>query len=74
MFVHKENADLFVHKENADLFVHKENADLFVHKENADLLIMRPVLFFALSERVLVVLRDGRTLIGYLRSLDQFGE
>ena len=25
-------------------------------------------------ERVLVVLRDGRTLIGYLRSVDQFGK
>ena len=25
-------------------------------------------------ERLLVVLRDGRTLIGYLRSVDQFGE
>ena len=24
-------------------------------------------------ERVLVVLRDGRTLIGFLRSVDQFG-
>lgn len=26
------------------------------------------------SERLLVVLRDGRTLIGFLRSVDQFGE
>ncbi len=25
-------------------------------------------------ERVLVVLRDGRTLIGFLRSVDQFGK
>jgi len=25
-------------------------------------------------ERLLVVLRDGKTLIGYLRSVDQFGE
>ena len=25
-----------------------------------------------LSEKVIVVLRDGRTLIGYLRSVDQF--
>ena len=28
----------------------------------------------AISERVLVVLRDGRTLIGFLRSVDQFGK
>ena len=26
------------------------------------------------SERLLVVLRDGRTLIGFLRSVDQFGK
>ena len=26
------------------------------------------------AERLLVVLRDGRTLIGFLRSVDQFGE
>lgn len=26
-----------------------------------------------ITERLLVVLRDGRTLIGYLRSVDQFG-
>ena len=25
-------------------------------------------------EKLLVVLRDGRTLIGYLRSIDQFGK
>ena len=25
-------------------------------------------------EKLLVVLRDGRTLIGFLRSIDQFGE
>lgn len=27
-----------------------------------------------LPERLMVVLRDGRTLIGYLRSIDQFGK
>lgn len=26
------------------------------------------------AERLLVMLRDGKTLIGYLRSVDQFGE
>ena len=26
-----------------------------------------------LDKRLLVVLRDGKTLIGYLRTLDQFG-
>jgi len=26
------------------------------------------------SEKLLVVLRDGRTLIGFLRSIDQFGK
>lgn len=29
---------------------------------------------FTTTERLLVVLRDGRTMIGYLRSVDQFGE
>lgn len=29
--------------------------------------------FKLLSEKLIVVLRDGRTLIGYLRSIDQFG-
>ena len=26
------------------------------------------------TERMLIVLRDGRTLIGFLRSVDQFGQ
>ena len=33
------------------------------------------LLFFNLfSEKLVVVLRDGKTLIGYLRSIDQFGK
>ena len=38
---------------------------------------MRQTSFFyhlSLTEKLMVVLRDGRTLIGYLRSIDQFGE
>lgn len=31
----------------------------------------RYILFFV-SEKLMVLLRDGRTLIGYLRSVDQF--
>lgn len=26
-----------------------------------------------ISEKLMIVLRDGRTLIGYLRTVDQFG-
>ena len=31
-------------------------------------------LFSRVSEKLLVVLRDGRTLIGFLRAIDQFGK
>lgn len=27
-----------------------------------------------ISEKLMIVLRDGRTLIGYLRTIDQFGK
>jgi len=37
-------------------------------------LITRLIEFFVFAEKLLVVLRDGRTLIGYLRSIDQFGK
>lgn len=30
--------------------------------------------FLSIAEKLLVVLRDGRTLIGYLRTIDQFGK
>lgn len=30
-------------------------------------------IYVSFPEKLLVVLRDGRTLIGYLRSIDQFG-
>lgn len=36
-------------------------------------LITAYVCWFGPSEKHLVLLRDGRTLIGYLRSIDQFG-
>lgn len=29
--------------------------------------------FSKFAEKLMVLLRDGRTLIGYLRSIDQFG-
>lgn len=32
------------------------------------------IIMLQFVERLLVVLRDGRTMIGYLRSVDQFGE
>ena len=32
------------------------------------------VIFCLLVERMMVVLRDGRTLVGWLRSIDQFGK
>ena len=40
-----------------------------------ELVVWRSLPFWCtLAERLLVVLRDGRTMIGYLRSVDQFGE
>ncbi len=37
-------------------------------------LYMNIIIYQYCTERILVVLRDGKTLIGYLRSVDQFGK
>lgn len=39
----------------------------FVNNTNAELSY-----YFVVTEKLMVLLRDGRTLIGYLRSVDQF--
>ena len=42
---------------------------------NLEDIMLSTVFFFSfITEKLLVVLRDGRTLIGILRSIDQFGK
>lgn len=41
-------------------------------KLTESILKVENIIIFNLSEKLMVLLRDGRTLIGYLRSVDQF--
>uniref|UniRef100_T1IIQ7 Protein DPCD n=1 Tax=Strigamia maritima TaxID=126957 RepID=T1IIQ7_STRMM len=46
----------------------------FTHSNNTLIITVRTNFFYCLlfNEKLMVLLRDGRTLIGYLRSIDQF--